>query len=314
MPRLSIVVPVYNEEAAIAATCERLVRTAGQIKMSRGIGEVEIVFVDDGSRDRSAAILTEQSKKASGVELKVLQCSRNFGHSAAVFAGLEHGKGDLYAIIDADLQDPPEIIGDMISVLENQQVDVVYGQRQVRRGESVFKLFTAWLFYRLLNVLSGTDIPKDTGDFRVMTKEVRDVILELSENEPFLRGLVAWVGFRQLPFVYERQPRLLGETKYPFRKMLRFAIQAIMSFSSSPLRVAIYAGAVGILLSSFVALYAFIVWWHGEPVPGWTSLMIGFMYGQSLTLSLIGVLGLYLGRVHSALQRRPRYILRREVR
>ena len=269
--RLSIIVPVYNEEEAISVTCKKLIETVRSFPAAAGIQKTEIVFVDDGSRDRSASILMGEAKNAGDVEIKVLQFSRNFGHSAAVFAGIGAGEGDLYAIIDADLQDPPELIGQMIQMLKQTQVDVVYGQRRQRAGESLFKKFSAWFCYRLINSLSGTDLPKDTGDFRVMTREVRDAVLSLNETEPFLRGLVAWVGFKQIPLVYDRQPRLLGETKYPFKKMLRFALQAIMSFSSFPLKLSIYFGLFGIFLSSAMSLYAFAIWYEGRALPGWTS-------------------------------------------
>ncbi len=311
---LSIVIPVYNEAEAIEVTTKRLLSVANQIRNECSINKVQLVFVDDGSADRSADILKSLAKTSGETQIKILQFSRNFGHSAAVFAGLEHADGDLFAIIDADLQDPPELLIPMIQALTNNKYDVVYGQRRVRQGESLFKKFTAWVFYRLINMLSGTEIPRDTGDFRVMTQEVREVVLSLKEREPFLRGLVAWVGFKQLAFPYDRQPRLLGETKYPFKKMLRFAVQAIMSFSSFPLKLSIYVGILGIILSSVISVYAIMIWFDGRAIPGWTSLIIGFTYGQSITFFLIGVMGLYLGRVHTALQDRPRYILRKEIR
>jgi dolichol-phosphate mannosyltransferase len=240
----------------------------------------------------------------------VLRFSRNFGHSAAVFAGLSRVSGDLVAIIDADLQDPPELLSPMIQTLDKTGADVVYGQRSERKGESFLKRVTAWMFYRFLNLLSGVEIPRDTGDFRVMTREVSDAVSSLTEREPFLRGLVAWVGFKQVAFPYERQRREHGTTKYPLRKMIHFASHAIISFSLLPLRLAVYAGLLGMSCSLCLSVYALYLHAQGNTVPGWASIIVGFTFGQSTTLLVIGIIGIYLGRVHSSLQLRPRYILR----
>ena len=312
MDHLSIVVPIFNEVESVAVTTDRLARVSDGLKKNNNIAKVTLVLVNDGSTDGTSEALKELPQKHQHqVDIKVLEFSRNFGHSAAVFAGLESADGSLVAIVDADLQDPPELLGEMIDMLRREKADVVYGKRRKRSGETVFKKFTAWAFYRLINAMSGTDIPRDTGDFRVITKQVRDVLVELQESEPFLRGLVAWVGYKQLPFAYDRQPRLLGETKYPFKRMFRFALQAMMSFSSLPLKAAVYLGLAGAGLTILAGLYALAIWWQGTAVPGWTSLVIGFAFGQSLTFLMIGVLGLYLGRVHTAVQKRPRYILRK---
>lgn len=313
---LSIVVPAYNEEETLALTCERLSKVCADLRSQCAITQTEVIFVDDGSRDKTAQVLkVETAKHQTDAHLmRVLQFSRNFGHSAAVFAGLENAKGDLVAIVDADLQDPPELLIAMVQKLRAENVDVVYGQRLKRAGESVFKKITAWFFYRFINILSGTDIPKDTGDFRVITREVCDTLIRLQEPEPFMRGLVAWIGYKQLAFPYDRQPRVLGETKYPFKRMLRFALQAILSFSSFPLKLSLYLGLMGIVLSFLMAGFAFTIWWEGRALPGWTSLMIMFSFFQSVTLILIGGMGLYVGRVHTATQHRPRFILRKDVR
>jgi len=314
--RLSLIVPVYNEEQAIPQTFSRL-RDLGEELIHRSmVNQVELIFVDDGSQDRSAVLLQELASHLSSQALTadIIQFSRNFGHSSAVFAGLEHSTGDIVGIIDADLQDPPECLIDMIQLLQSESADVVYGQRNHRMGESYLKKWTAWIFYRLLNSVSGVPVPKDTGDFRVMTREVCDAVVALNEKEPFLRGLVAWVGYKQLPFLYSRHPRSLGETKYPMKKMVRFAVQAVLSFSAMPLRVAIYVGAIGILFSAAFSLHALRVWLNGEALPGYASIVIGFSFGQSVTLFLIGIVGLYLGRVHMAIQDRPRYIIRKPRR
>lgn len=312
LKQLSIVLPVYNERDALSHTLERLAAIVPRLRNECRLEAVTLVFVDDGSADGSAQILRDLKTKYADIPFKILRFSRNFGHSAAVFAGLEATETELVAIVDADLQDPPELLVDMVNLLNAESADVVYGKRRARAGEGLFKLFSAWFFYRLINALSGTDIPRDTGDFRVITREVRDAVVRLPESEPFLRGLVAWVGYKQLPFLYDRQPRLHGETKYPFKRMLRFAVQAIMSFSSFPLKLAIYLGLAGVTLSSALGLYALAIWLRGIALPGWTSVVIAFSFGQSLTLFLVGVMGMYVGRVHTATQNRPRYILRKE--
>lgn len=314
MPKVAVVIPVFNEEETIRITVSKMVEASVAIIQECPINQVELVFVDDGSVDKSLTILRELSHSVCKPEVtfKILQFSRNFGHSAAVFAGLEAAEADLYAILDADLQDPPELLIPMISVLFSQNADVVYGLRRVRHGEGLSKRFTAWLFYRLINLLSAVPIPKDTGDFRVFKDEVRNIIIRLNEVDPFLRGLVAWTGFNQVPFPYDRQSRKLGQTKYPFKKMLRFATQAILSFSSFPLRIAIYSGLFGIVVSTLVAAHALRVWSKGEAIPGWTSLIIGITFGQSMTFLLVGILGLYVAHIHKTSQGRPRYIIREE--
>lgn len=315
-PQLSIVVPVYNECEAIESTCASLTAVCAAMVQDGMIEHAELLFVDDGSQDGSARLIEayRQAHPATECHIRLIQFSRNFGHSAAVFAGLEHSRGDLVAIMDADLQDPPELLPFMIRLLRDERADVVYGKRKTRDGEAWTKRLTAWGFYRVINWLSGTRIPMDTGDFRVMTREVCDALARLSESRPFLRGLVAWIGFRQLPYEYDRQQRRQGETKYTWTKMIRLSVDAALSFSSLPLQATVLLGAVGLLLSTAFAAHAFTVWWMGDPVPGWTSLVIGFSFVQSVTLLVIGVIGLYVGRAHEALKSRPRYILRQDIR
>lgn len=309
---LSLVIPVFNEEEALAHTCARLGEVAERLKTNGLVSRVEFVFVNDGSRDQSERAL-EAAKPAltnATTTVEVLHFSRNFGHSAAVFAGLNRASGEIIGIIDADLQDPPELLGDMLEAMRATDADVVYGQRRARAGETLFKRLTAWAFYRAIGALSGVDIPRDTGDFRIMTREVTDQVRALEEREPFLRGLVAWIGFKQVAFPYDRQARAYGVTKYPLRKMFAFAGNAIMSFSLFPLRLATYLGLVGIALSATLAGYAIFRYVNGQVVPGWASLVLSFAFGQSITLFLIGIVGYYIGQIHLSQQRRPRYILR----
>jgi len=304
---LSLVVPVYNEEETLPFTHERLIALSNLPALS---ARLQIVYVDDGSKDGSPMMLDRLAQAASDrVHVKVVHLTRNFGHSAAVAAGLAESTGDRIGIIDADLQDPPELIPEMVALIE-QGWDVVYGQRTARRGETFVKRFTAWSFYRVLGLLTGVEIPRDTGDFRVITGEVRDALLECGDQEPFLRGLVAWVGFQQKALPYVRDPRRHGSTKYPFRKMLRFASTAVLSFSSAPLRVATHLGVVGLVLSLLIGVWALWTKLSGRAVSGWTSMLDGMLVGQSFTLLCIGFIGSYTGRIYTQVQGRPRYIVR----
>lgn len=308
---LSIVIPVFNEEETLPHTHQRLTQLTESEALAR-YRPIEIVYVNDASRDSSARVLSElAAQKRPNTQVRVLEFSKNFGHSAAVLAGLEACSGELISIIDADLQDPPELIPQMLARIDAGH-DVVYGKRLSREKESWFKKFTAWAFYRLLNSLAGGSIPKDTGDFRVMTREVRDALLQCQEQDPFLRGLVAWVGFRQEAFPYVREGRKYGETKYPFKKMLKFALLALVSFSSLPLRMALYVGAMGLVFVLAVGAWATYAYFDGRAIPGWTSLLLGYLAGQSMTLILVGVIGVYVGRIFSEVRGRPRYILRKK--
>jgi glycosyltransferase involved in cell wall biosynthesis len=304
--KLSVVVPVFNEAQTLQYSFDRIGAALGGL--SSRYEAIELILVNDGSRDQTASIMRLLS--SPHFETRTLHFSRNFGHSAAVFAGLEASTGDHVAIMDADLQDPPEILGAMLDGLTNG-ADVVYGQRQERLEESRFKKMTAWLFYRVLDRLAGTSIPKDAGDFRVMTREVVDAVLSCAEADPFLRGLVAWVGFEQRPFLYTRDGRKFGETKYPFSKMFSFALTAIVNFSEVPLRAAFYFGAAGLFLMAVISAWALYVHMAGNTISGWTSLLIGFLLGQSITLIVVGIASHYVGRTFKQVQGRPRYIVRK---
>ena len=233
---LSIVIPVFNEEESISETAQRLLTLSGRLSSEI---VVELIFVDDGSKDRSLTLLRDVSERSTNV--KVISFSRNFGHQIAVTAGIDFAKGDYVAVIDADLQDPPELIEDMYK-LALTGFDVVYGKRRSRAGETAFKKITAAAFYRFLNHMCAIDIPSDTGDFRLMSRKVVDAFNQLRERHRFIRGMVPWLGYKTAPLLYDRAERFAGETKYPLKKMLAFATNAIISFSSKPLTMAINLG------------------------------------------------------------------------
>lgn len=305
-PELSIIVPVFNEAECIWQSNRRLVSViSAQIKC-----KAEIIYVDDGSSDGTDQILRELSFESQdpNIHIHVLRFSRNFGHSAAVFAGIDVCQGEIVAIIDADMQDPPEILPAMLSKLA-EGWDVVYGKRVSRESESFSKKLTAYFFYRLINWLSGIEIPKDTGDFRVMNRKVVEALRLIKEQDPFMRGLVAWVGFRQFAFEYQRKPRVAGQTKYPFRKMMSFALKAIVSFSNFPLFIAVVIGGIGFFGCVGLSIWVIWAWAKGITVPGWASLMISFGFFQSATLVVIGIVGAYVGRVFQEAKNRPRYIV-----
>jgi dolichol-phosphate mannosyltransferase len=268
------------------------------------------VFVDDGSSDGTFDRLTAIA--AADPHVRVVKFSRNFGHQVAITAGLDHARGDCIAVIDADLQDPPEVIPSMVEKWR-EGYDVVYGQRGHREGESGFKLVTAAVFYRLLRRMTRMDIPVDVGDFRLLSRRAADQLRAMREKDRFVRGLVSWIGFRQTPVVYRREPRFAGETKYPLRKMLRFAIDGITSFSTAPLRVASWMG----FLASFLA-FAYIVsvpvqWYLGITVSGFATIIVAILFLGGVQLICLGIIGEYVGRIFNEIKPRPMYIVERTV-
>lgn len=302
--RLSVVIPCYNEEAVIQETHRRLMSALGEASDA----ELEVVYVDDGSRDGTAALLAEI--QSGDPRVRVVFLSRNFGHQIALTAGLEHASGDAVAVIDADLQDPPEVILEMLA-LWRQGYEVIYGRRTVREGETGFKRWSAALFYRLLNRLSDVPIPLDTGDFRLMDRKVVAALLQMPERDRFIRGMVSWVGFRQIALPYRRAPRFAGETKYPLVKMLRFALDGISSFSVRPLKLATWMGflASGVALAGII--YAlFLRLFTSNWVTGWTLLFIAVMFLGGVQLISLGIVGEYVGRIYGEVKRRPLYLVR----
>jgi dolichol-phosphate mannosyltransferase len=309
-PQLSIVIPIFNEEPNIAELDRRL---RGLLDSLGGdIGAAwEVVFVDDGSRDRSAPLLAELAAREP--RYRVLGFSRNFGHQAAISAGLDRAEGDAVVVMDADLQDPPEVVAAMLEKAR-EGFDVVYGVRRKRKSETVFKRATAAAFYRLIRAMTGVDIPVDAGDFRLMSRPVVLTMRALREQHRFVRGMVAWVGFRQTAVHYDREGRFAGETKYPLRKMLRFAVDGITSFSVLPLRVATWLGLFGGLVAVLTGLAMILlkIFVPSISLPGWTGIMVAIAFGFSAQLLMTGILGEYVGRIYEETKRRPLYIVARE--
>lgn len=308
-PELSLVIPIFNEEAIIDELERRLVGIVGSIPT---VGEAwEVVLVNDGSRDGSLEML--RGVAGRDTRFKVLSFSRNFGHQMAITAGVDRAEGQAVIVMDADLQDPPEVIGEMVARWR-EGFDVVYGVRRSRAGETIFKKLTAAIYYRLLRAMLGIEIPVDAGDFRLMSRPVVLALRALRERHRFVRGMVAWVGFKQVAVKYDREARFAGETKYPLRKMLRFAVDGITSFSVTPLRFATWlgglAGAVAVGAGVWSIYAHFFV---ARVVPGWTTIMIFVAFGTSAQLLMIGILGEYVGRIYEELKHRPLYITSEEI-
>ncbi len=303
---LTVIVPCYNEEQVLSITHERL------LAMIDGAPwDGRILYIDDGSSDTTAIILDELK---SDSRVSVIHFSRNFGHQAAVSAGLHRCSGDMAAIIDADLQDPPELIPLMVEKLQDESADIVYGKRRSRVGEGWFKKQTSKLYYRLLNTLSDVPVPLDTGDFRVLNRAVIEAYRSLPERNKYIRGLFAWMGFVQVPYLYDRDARAAGETKYPLVKMLRLAADGLVSLSRKPLAVSLRIGLFTLLLSLALAVYVFISYFSNrvEVIPGWASTMLIIIFFSGVQLLTIGILGVYLGRLYDEVKGRPEYIIRDE--
>jgi dolichol-phosphate mannosyltransferase len=306
---VSVVVPCYNEEPVIHETHKRLVAVLEQLEPD----EFEIIYVNDGSRDRTLPLLEEL--QSADARVRVLSFSRNFGHQIAVTAGLDNAKGDAVVLIDADLQDPPAVILEMVERWRDGY-HVVYGMRTDRPGETRFKLWTAKVFYRLLNRLSDVEIPLDVGDFRLMDRQVVDVMRSMPERDRYLRGMVSWVGFRQIAVMYRREPRFAGESKYPLFKMLKFATDGIISFSIVPLHLATWAGVAAIGFAFGGILYALILRLYFSEthwVRGWTSIFVAILFLGGVQLIFLGFIGEYIGRIYGEVKRRPLYILQERL-
>lgn len=307
-PLLSVVVPCFNEEAVIETTHARLIETLGQSADC----DLEIVYVDDGSRDGTAELLRELCEQDARTTCVLL--SRNFGHQQAVTAGLEHANGDAVVIMDADLQDPPEVVHQFFEAWRGG-ADVVVGVRSERAGETLFKKWTAALFYRLLNSISDVPITNDAGDFRLLDRRVVSHLNSLPERDRFVRGLVSWLGFHQVEVPYRRAPRYAGTTKYPLWKMIGFAADGFVSFSRAPLRLAMLVGLVACAFALVGIVYAVAARLFTQAwVPGWTLLFIAVLFMGGVQLLALGIIGEYVGRVYAEAKARPVYIARTVLR
>lgn len=298
---LSLVVPAFNEEEAMEQSFERTYRAMSSIGYP-----FEIIYIDDGSRDRTWEIISRLAREHE--EVKALRFSRNFGHQLAVTAGMDEAKGDAVIIMDADLQDPPEVIADMVKAWE-QGADIAYGKRLHRKGETAAKKFTAWCYYRLLNFMSAYPIPLDTGDFRLLDKAVADEFKVLREHNRFLRGMSAWLGYNAVPVEYVREERCAGKTKYTLKKMLRLAADGIFGFSSKPLTLIGWAG-LAVLCIALLGLIATIACAAVTGVPGWLWAMCALVLLDGVILCAMGVQGAYTQRIYDEVKGRPLYIIK----
>jgi polyisoprenyl-phosphate glycosyltransferase len=302
-PQLSIVVPCFNEEACLDQLHERLTGAA-----CAAVGDdYEIMLINDGSRDSSWPAM--QRIASADPHVVAVNLSRNHGHQLALTAGLDLCRGATILVIDADLQDPPELLAGMLETMRSQGADVVFGVRRSRKGETAFKRATAHGFYRLLSRATEVDIPLDAGDFRLMSRRALDALLAMPEQARFIRGMVAWIGFKQVPFVYDRQQRIAGVTKYPLGKMVRFALDALTGFSSAPLKLASHAGMWLVAASLLLIIYIAYAWLTGQSIQGWTSLMLIVVVLGAVQMFVLALMGEYIGRLYNEAKRRPLYIV-----
>lgn len=303
---LSVVVPMYFEEEVVQECYKRL-RDVLHNKY-----RYELIFVNDGSTDKTLPLLEEIA--AADKCVKVVSFARNFGHQAAVTAGIAKAQGDALVIIDADLQDPPELIPDMVELWQ-QGHEVVYAKRKKRKGESKFKLITAKFFYRFLDAMTDIQIPTDTGDFRLIDRKVAEVFKTMPERNRFIRGMVSWIGFSQIPIEYERDERFAGETKYPLKKMLKFASDGIVSFSVKPLRLVLLLGFIATFIAFLLFLYAVLgkIFFPAATSGGWASLMATIAFFGGVQLLSLGIVGEYIARIYEESKDRPLYIVAKEI-
>ena len=305
MKKISVVIPMYYEEEVVDICYKRVVNN---LKKLSDKYSYEIIFINDGSKDSTLEILKKIASNDDNV--KIISFSRNFGHQAAVTAGIRNVTGDAIIIMDADLQDPPELFEGMIEKWE-KGYEVVYGKRKTREGESIFKLLTARMFYNTLNKLSEIEIPKDTGDFRLVDRKVIDVIATLPEHNKFLRGLFSWVGFNQYPYEYNRVNRVAGKTKYPFKKMFKLATDGILSFSAKPLKIVGAIGIFSVIVSIIILIYSIVSYMFklNSLTPGWTSIMCTMTFIGGIILISLWMIGEYIARIYEESLGRPEYII-----
>lgn len=301
--QLSVVIPAFNEQEVIEASYQRMKKVMDGLKRP-----YELIFVNDGSKDNTRAILNNICEGDKNV--RVIHFSRNFGHQAAITAGMEFSRGDAVVVIDADLQDPPELIEQFVQKWE-EGYDVVYGKRMERKGETFFKKFTAKIFYRFLDRMTNVEIPVDTGDFRLIDRKVCDAMSSIKEKNRYIRGLISWVGFNQCGVEYVREERYAGVTKYPLKKMIKFASDAITSFSYKPLKLATFSGFFISAISFLYLLWVIIekVFLETAILPGWASILAVSLFFNGFILIILGVMGEYIGRIYDEIKDRPLYIV-----
>ena len=302
--KLSLVIPVFNEQEVMPESFRRTKAAMDEMGYT-----YEIIYVDDGSRDGTWEILSQIA--AENAQVKALRFSRNFGHQLAVTAGMDAADGDAVIIMDADLQDPPEVISDMVKAWE-QGADIAYGKRLKRHGETMMKKFTAWCYYRLLSAMSAYPIPLDTGDFRLLDRAVADKFRELREHNRFLRGMSAWMGYNAVPVEYVRHERAAGKTKYSLKKMLKLAADGIFGFSTKPLSMLTYMGA-GVLVAALTGIVITAVWAAAAGVPGWLWGLWVLIALDGVILLCMGVQGEYIQRIYDEVQGRPLYVVKERI-
>lgn len=304
MKKLAIIIPCYNEEQVIGEAYRRIKTVLASVP-----NPVEIIYVNDGSRDRTRPMLNELA--ARDTDVKVIHFSRNFGHQSAVTAGIHHCDADLAVILDADMQDPPELIPEILKLQEETGANVVYCVRRSRAGEGRFKLFSAKLFYRTMNAMSEVEFPLDTGDFRLIDRKVMEEFNRLKEKGKYIRGLISWIGFNQVPFYYEREARIAGKTKYPLSKMLQFASIALLYFSKKPLKMVTGLGFLAVIIGIVLAVWFTLGKLYGfsNAESGWTSIIFTIIFFGGVQLITIGVLGQYIGVLFDEIKARPEYII-----
>lgn len=300
--KLTIVVPCFNEDSTLLQLHRRVT-----LSVEETVGrDFELILVNDGSRDNTW--LTMSRLADADPRVVAVNLSRNHGHQIALSAGLSLARGDRVLVLDADLQDPPELLPKMMQLMD-EGADVVYGQRVVRHGETIFKQATASLFYRLLDRLTDVPIPRDSGDFRLMSRRTLEVLNGMPERQRFVRGMVSWIGFRQTALPYERQPRNAGTSHYPLRRMIRLAFDAITSFSTRPLRIASLLGLMFAVMGCAGITISLVSWANGSTIPGWTSVMVVVLALGGIQLTVLGIMGEYLGRLYLEAKQRPLYVI-----
>ena len=309
LKKVSFIIPCYNEEEVLPLLYQRLNNVSNELKDY----ECEFIFINDGSKDKTEEIIENLNKNDNRV--KLYSFARNFGHQAAVSCGIHRCESDIAIIIDADLQDPPEIIPDMIKEYEKTKTPIIYGKRISREGESLFKKLTASIFYRLINLLSEVQFPVDTGDFRLIDKTVIEAYKSFSENPKYIRGLISWMGFEQKAFEYKRESRIAGTTKYTLKKMLRLALTGILSFSVKPLRISLFFGIMSIFIAIIFSLRVFYLYLFSpaDLVRGWASTIIIILFMGGVQLISLSVISEYLANLFNEVKKRPEYIIKKEL-